>query len=222
MTAPYDIDPKSEQWTQDEMKLRYEGGWSVEYSAATMGNVGFNRYFHNRLTTEYVVGTNPAPSNNGVEISGGVVWIWQKVLSTTPVKIDDSIDWRDRRLWFEGTIIGDQSGDNLDWYLPGGPFDGDGVTWWDKQNVKYIFSDPGAKNYIGHVLSDIWTGPGHDTLGTNRMTLIQEDNAGSQTIVYLGSKTNGELFMKLNSAPTTGAMLIGKLTYSPQWGDRDT
>ena len=226
MTAPFDIDPKNESWTQDEMKLRKKGGWSKQFSAALSGDIGFNRWWHNRYQSEYTVGSNPTPSNAGPEVSGGIVRVWQKFTSSTLVLVDDSIDWRDRFLLFIGAVFEDNA--DPDRYLPSGSLATDvgGTMWYDRQTSAWKFVGLNGQTNSGITVATCYTRNGNDTLSDlkEQLGVTAEDNSGVITSIVMGPKTNGELWGKLilPGSPAGGGVAAGIIIYEPQEGERDT
>jgi hypothetical protein len=221
MTAPYDIDPKNENWTQDEMKLRYRGAWSTDYSAALAANTGFNRWFHSRLASEFAIGSNPDPLTDGPNVSSGVIQIHQGFDSTTPDLVDDSIDWRDRRLMYVGYVAMDVPSALSGFVVPGVQLFG--ATYFNANTGDVEFIDQATRNYTGHCIADGYTGPGNDAVASApiRGVLIQVDTVGSGHQIYLGAKTNGDLLGRLGSAETYGSVAVGWIFYTEQLGHRD-
>lgn len=221
MAAPYDIDPKNASFTKDEMKLRKKGGWSKQYSAAIAGNTGFNRWWHNRLADQFTPGSNPAPLEDGANVSGGFIFAWDEFNNSVQT-VDTSIDWRDRPVFFRGQIYR-ETGDNSG-LLPGGTgmYQIGGSTFFNEQTNVFDWLGNNAHTASGPVFASAYTGQGNDTLANTKIWLYLRyvDSTGATKEFAFGAKTNGDLVAKvITPNPITGKMVIaGRIGYEAQLG----
>lgn len=208
MTAPYDINPRNESWTYDEMKLRKKGGWSKQYSAALSGNTGWMLWNRVKPISSLSVGSSPAPD---LQTYGGVRLIWNGFSDNSDHTIDTELDWRDRSILFQGLITGDSV---ADFSLSG-------------SNNGLVFGGAGADaSPTPDAMRPNGTGPawqiGYTKTSTPLEITIYDGGGTPYTVSLRADASTGALILRAYAAPTNTRYLVGHLFFTPQLGYKNS
>lgn len=166
-----------------------------------------NSFNFNNFTASENLSDSTAPDRYG----GGTMWFWKVTNGTTVIKIDDTIDWRDRLITVQGYISPTDA--TPTGYLPNQPTMQDGSLTIDTDGNLDT-----AHNYVSGCM---YTFDGHATGASHSMSFRNDTGAvgGDVIVLWVDDGTSfaaGNLVMKESGDANDENALLVRVDFSPK------